>query len=338
MKKIVGILAAASVMAAAIFAADVNAKVRIDGKLFGLAADKSIESLSIKHASDEAWNPVLSMAVNGDVAGAEMSIYAGKYGPNGAWNKAYEIGIKTFKIWFSPLEGLKVNVGNVGANLNQETITYSKTDSGIDSEGYGISFNKDAIGVDLILAPGWENKWLSKADGQDIVINDTYFKFQYNGGDIGTINAMLYAKETFKNLKFGVGYKNTIAGITLFENVLGYFSEEKFKKVRSETYAQGNVDALLWQVWVPVDIPTVDGEKVSVGTIAKATYNLGVCSIYLYLETGNWLSENLVKTDAITVKPGVTGNVGAMGYEVAVEMKIKEQFELSVPVWFTVNF
>ena len=75
-----------------------------------------------------------------------------------------------------------------------------------------------------------------------------------------------------------------------------------------------------------------------VGTIAKATYNVGPCNIYLYLETANWLADNLAKGSEIIVKPGVTGNVGAMSYEVAVETKINDPFSLSVPVSFTVNF
>ena len=340
MKKIVGILSAAAVLAASVFAADVSAKVKLDGKLFGLNADKSIDAISIQHNSDESWNPVIAMSVNGDVAGAETSIYMGSWGPNGGWNKAYGMGIKTFKIWFSPLDGLKVNLGNVGTNLNQETIDWSSTQSGVDSEGYGINFNKDAIGIDLIFAPGWGNNWFSKADGQDANVAETYFKFQYNGGDIGTINAMFDAKDTFKTLKFGAGYKNNFSGITVFENVLGYVENEKFAKVRSETFASGNVDALSWAVWLPVDINLGDEVTVGVGTTAKATYNVGPCNIYLYIKTANWLSDNLAKgkDNEIIVKPGVTGNVGAMSYEVAVETKINDPFSLSVPVIFTVNF
>ena len=346
MKKIVGILSAAAILAASVFAADVSAKVKLDGSLFNLNADKSINALKIEHANSESWNPVIAMSVNGDVAGAETSLYIGKLitptGENGEgffdWNKGYTLGIKTFKIWFSPLDGLKVNLGNVETNLNQETINSSKTDSGVVSEGFGISYNKDAIGIDLILAPGWGNNWFSKADGQDASVAETYFKFQYNGGDIGTINAMFDAKDTFKTLKFGAGYKNTFSGITVFENVLGYVGNEKFTKVRSETFASGNVDALSWAVWLPVDINLGDKVTVGVGTIAKATYNAGPCSIYLYLEAADWLANNLAKGSAITVKPGVTGNVGTMSYEVAVETKINDPFSLSVPVKFTVSF
>ena len=52
------------------------------------------------------------------------------------------------------------------------------------------------------------------------------------------------------------------------------------------------------------------------------------------------MSDNLAKgkDNEIIVKPGVTGNVGAMSYEVAVETKINDPFSLSVPVSFTVNF
>ena len=334
MKKIVGILAGAAVLASSVFAADISAKVRLEGSLFKFNADKSMSAMEIEHAAPQHWNPVLSTSVNGDVAGAEVSFYAGTLEEGiGGWNKYYTIGAKTYKIWFSPMDGLKINLGNVGTNLNQEMIDWSNTDSGVDSEGYGLAFNKDAIGIDLILCPGWGNNWMNKADGGDLEIGTTYFKFNYNGGDIGTINAMLRANATFKDLAFGVGYKNTFSGITVFENVLGYMNNG-FNKVRSETYAQQSIDAFTWQLWVPVDF-TIEGSKVAVGTIAKLSYALDACTAYLYVKSGNWLADSL----GVEIKPGVTGSVGAMGWEVAADVNVAgSDVSFNVPVNFTVNF
>jgi len=351
MKKIVGIMAAAAVLATSVFAADVNAKVKLDGSLFKYNEKKAMSAVEIEHASDQSWNPVVAMSTNGDVAGAEVSFYAGSYVTNGGWNKAYAIGAKTYKIWFSPVEGLRINLGNVGTNLNQEMIDWSSTASGCDSEGYGLAYNSGAIGIDLILCPGWGNNWMSKADGADVAIGDTYFKFTYNGGDIGTINAMLYAKETFKDLTFGAGYKNNFNGITVFENVLGFY-KDKFYKVRSETYAQGNADALTWQVWLPVDINLGDKTTVNVGTTAKLSYRLDGVTPYIYFKADDFVNPSFDKTD-FEIKPGVTGNVGAMGWEVAVDMHVNYKWDdwstgskvpsvadffLNVPVTFTVNF
>ena len=65
MKKIVGILAAAAVLATSVFAADVSAKVKLDGKLLNVDTTKEkdgVSAVSIGHNTDESWNPVLNTA------------------------------------------------------------------------------------------------------------------------------------------------------------------------------------------------------------------------------------------------------------------------------------
>ena len=334
MKKIVGILAVAA-MATSMFAADVSAKVRLEGSLFKYdAGTKGISAMEIEHAANQNWNPVISLSTSGDVAGAEVSFYNGTFQSCGGWNSFYTVGAKVWKIWFSPIDGLKVKLGSLDASLNQEMIDWSNTKSGCDSQGYGLSYAKDAIAFDVFLMGGWDKAWMTKDDGADVAIGETYVKFQYNGGDIGTINAMLDAKNTFKDLTFGVGYKNTFSGITVFENVLGMVANEKFTTVRSETYAQGNVDAFAWAVWLPVDIDVNGGDPV-IGTIAKVSYALDACTPYLYVKSENWLSDPF----KVEIKPGVTGNVGAMAWEVAADINVAgSDVSFNVPVNFTVNF
>jgi hypothetical protein len=71
MKKIVGILAAAAVLATSVFAADITAKVRLDGSLFNYGTDGSISALKIMHNAGEAHNPILSWSYGDDKSGAD---------------------------------------------------------------------------------------------------------------------------------------------------------------------------------------------------------------------------------------------------------------------------
>ena len=122
MKKIVGILAAAAVLATSVFAADVSAKVKLDGKLLNVDTTKEkdgVSAVSIGHNTDESWNPVLNMAVSGDNYGASVGFYIGKwdYGEDPSkwqgWNHGYGAGLKECKIWFKPIDVLKFDVGRI---------------------------------------------------------------------------------------------------------------------------------------------------------------------------------------------------------------------------------
>ena len=76
MKKIVGILAAAAI-ATSVFAADVSAKVQLEGNLFKFNADKSISAFDIGKPSAQTWNPIFDLAVSNDKAGAKFRVATG---------------------------------------------------------------------------------------------------------------------------------------------------------------------------------------------------------------------------------------------------------------------
>ena len=98
MKKIIGILLAGALVTSA-FAADVSAKVKVDGSLFNLDKDGNVSALKVEHKS-EGWNPDLSLSINGDRAGASMSFYYGgdpatvnsKCEEAGCWNNGKDNG------------------------------------------------------------------------------------------------------------------------------------------------------------------------------------------------------------------------------------------------------
>ena len=219
MKKIVGILLAGA-MAFSAFAADVSAKVQLEGELFKFS-DGSMAALNIDKPSDQHWNPLLNVAVNGDKAGAEFAIFTGSEEAAGGWNKGKGVHVNRFKLWMSPIDGLKLNFGLFGTGLNQESILYSKSESNPEGYGYAVSYAANGFGLDLAFLPGWGAAWFSKAKGGDAAVAETVLKVEY-AADFGKINVLLDAKDTFETLKFGAGYANTFGGVQMFANVLGY--------------------------------------------------------------------------------------------------------------------
>ena len=336
MKKIVGIFAAAAVLATSVFAADISAKVQLEGNLFKYNADKSMSALDIAKPSDQAWNPIFNTSVSNDEAGAEFCVYTGNWEKEGGWNNAWAIGATNFKIWFKPADSIKLIFGHNAFNLNQEHITWSKTDSGVDSKGYSLNYAANGISIDLGLLPGWGNgeAWMKKADGGDVEIGTTAFKFQY-GADFGTVNAILVANSTFKELKFGAGYANNFSGINMFANVLGYMNDG-FNKVRIELYAEGNADALAWKVFPTCNINLKGDVTVEPGLLARIDYNFGAANFYLYIEDANLTK--IMKGSTLTIKPGLSGNIGGAGWDVALQFNVDDPISIAVPVVFSMGW
>ena len=350
MKKIVGIFAAAAVLATSAFAADVSAKVQLEGNLFKFNADKSISMFDINKPSDQAWNPIFKTSVGNDKAGASFGIYTGSLEKEGGWNKAWATGANNFKVWLSPMEGLKFIFGNNSFNLNQEHITWSKSDSGIDEQlGYSLNYSANGFSADLMLvSPISEDKdkdgnfkgykvspWMTKADGGDVVINKTGLKLQY-GADFGTVNAILVAENTFKTIKFGAGYANNFSGINIFANVLGYLADSDFNKLRVELYAEGNVDALAWKLFPVVEVYPNGDDKVEALLWARVDYALDGFGIYCQIEDEGLTK--IMKGKALIVQPGVKGNVGGAAWDVGVKFAIDDPIAVTVPVTISMEF
>jgi len=331
MKKIVGIFAAAAVLATSVFAADISAKVQLEGNLFKFGTDKSISMFDIDKPSDQHWNPVFNITTSTDNAGAEFVVYTGTLGSNGSWNKAFENGSNRFKIWMSPADGFKLIFGLNGFNLNQEHINWSKSDSGVEDYGYSLNYSANGLSIDFGVLPGWQTAWMSKADGGDVAIGKTGFKFQY-GADFGTVNAILVAENTFKTLKFGAGYANNFSGINIFANVLGYMADSNFNKLRAEIYAEGNADALAWKVFPVIEFSPNADDKVEALLYARIDYNFGAANFYLYIEDEGLTK--IMKGKPLVVKPGLSGNIGGAGWDVALKFDIDEKVGVSVPVVF----
>lgn len=355
MKKIVGILGTVALLTSSIFAADVSAKVNILGDIFNYDSKaKSMSALGIAEGG-QGWNPSFQMSVNGDNAGASMKFYDDK-GADGSVKSV------NYSIWFQPIDWLKVTVGNFSTNLNQETIDYSHTASGIDSNGYALTFTFGGFSADAFFAPGWSNSnfgwnryinssvFFSKTGNADAKFAEFYGKLAY-AANFGTLNA--YINTNQNSVKgahdFGVGYANTFGSVNFFTNVI--MNTPKFKDIgiiRAEVFAKTNIDGFGIATFVVGGYANksyneiakdklcagVPNEKAYVGATLKLTYGIGGYTPYVYLKDNNFLAE---KFD-MEAKIGCTGNVGLMYWDVGVDMYFNDNFKLDVPVSFTVTF
>ena len=351
MKKIVGILLAGALVVSA-FAADVSAKVVLEGELLNIN-DGKVNAFNIKKPGCQTWNPIMNLSVNGDRAGSEFCVFTGDLKKDiGGWQKGYSNFSSNYKIWVKPIDSLKLVFGHNGFNLNQETILYSKSYSGIDDIGYALNFAMNGFSLDFMMAQGWDDSWLSVVD-ENVNIAQTGIKAEY-AADFGKINGILVAKDTFKDLRFGVGYANTFSGVNIFANVLG-FVNNGFNALRVELFAKGNVDAFGWAVYPVLNVNLGDTAALDMTLIARADYRFNGITAYLVIGQDSANQYNpinggspaqgtyfgLVNNDKfnMTIAPGASGNIGGAGWDVSLKFDIgKEKVIVSVPVVFSMGW
>jgi len=207
MKKIVGILAAAALIATSVFAADVSAQVRIAGEIFAydgtaLNTDKdgktspagSFKMLRAATQSQPYWTPYITLSTSTDEAGAEVKFITGGDGTT-------DVSIDRSNVWFKPLDMLTIKAGFQGYNMNQEDIDWTNP-TGAEDWGYAVSYAQDAISVNVFAITG-NNGWFFQdavsAFGTDVepynyaLLKDIYVNGAYTA-DFGTISAMFEFK------------------------------------------------------------------------------------------------------------------------------------------------
>ena len=258
MKKIVGLLAAAAVLATSVFAADVSAKVRVGGKIFDMDATKTnkdgneatgfslFNADTVSHTYDA---PFATLSTSTDNAGGTVKFVGDENGINAG----------DVQVWFKPIDVLKIQAGSHDIAMNKETIDWTEHhgEQAYGTYGYSLGFAQDAISANVAFGTG-DNGWFfqdpiakynSDVEPLAAYINDLFVNFAY-GADFGTISAFFryqgkkwevgkkYAldpadgkikasdddsSKTFTpdTISFGAAYKNTIDALTFFVNVIG---------------------------------------------------------------------------------------------------------------------
>ena len=324
MKKIVGILLAGA-MAFSAFAADLTGGVRLAGELFSYnGTSEEVKGLMLKN-ENQFYHVPLTLSISSDRAGGTFKMC----------DKDSDTMISgDWAIWFKPMDMLQVNLGKIAKSMNTESITYTNRVLNYDSFGASLDVNVDAFSATLSVVPGKATYWMSKAKGAEVVLGELNLYAQY-AADFGTISAMLDFSENFDKISIAAGYKNTFGDITMFADAAVVLKENanKFYVDADVVYAK---DALNAQAYVLFDAPFegIAKDTIHVKTLAKVSYNLGSVTPYLQFSDDNILASSF----ACQIKPGVTGSVGIMNYEVAAQFDIAKKVNISVPVNFAVNF
>ena len=357
MKKIVGILAAAAVLATSVFAADVSAKVKLDGKLLNVDTTKEkdvVSAVSIGHNTDESWNPVLNMAVSGDNYGASVGFYIGKwdYGEDPSkwqgWNHGYGVGLKEWKIWFKPIDVLKFDVGRIDQGTNQESIDYDTRLFNYDEWGYRVGFSTNGFTLNVAFHQDHDQFWFS----QDGINGDAITKglnvFASYGADFGTILAFVDFNDTFRDIKAAAGYNNTFGDIRLFadagialdgtkdqESVFGAGFDVGFKYAKDAIYFEA------YARWFEDNFKSLgkEGDPMYLYFKAKFSYKLDPCTLFVYFKDENFMAKKF----ASTIKAGATGSVGSCNWECYAQIDTGkgdngDKLNFAIPVSFSVAF
>ena len=132
MKKIVGIMGAALMLASSVSAVDFAARVYMTGDVAGgnIAVEKDENGELTGETSgyvfklnetDQKDADALVLSVNGDKAGAQFQMW---YKYTGA--DPMDLGVRSTSLWFKPIDMVKVTVGDVSVKTYNEMIDYWK--------------------------------------------------------------------------------------------------------------------------------------------------------------------------------------------------------------------
>ena len=359
MKKIVGILAGAAVLASSVFALDASAAIKFNGSLFDLSFADGAKPTAIKLEEPKAQKghgqTGIDLNVSTDLAGATLIIGNG-YGGNN------NISYQGYKLWVKPADAVKVNFGMLDYCLNKESIDYAGCINGTGSEGIAADITVNALTINLILNPGFNNPWFDGSVIGNTAVMAKYaadfgtigvafigepqkavaakaasFKFDEATGTIKAVPAVAAAEgKSFAKNTISVGYSNNFDAVSMFADVAMVLTTE-LTNIKADAFAKGSVDAFSYAAYADFDFDVKASKVDAIDAKAKLSYALDACTPYLYVK-----GDNIQKDVEITVKPGVNFNIGAAGVEIAAEVKIPTaegaKGSLSVPFGVNLGF
>ena len=364
MKKIVGIIAAVA-MAASVFAVDFSAGARVEGDLFSYdGASKTFSALTLSQTNEDYHKP-FNFSVSGDRAGATVKIKT---------NGKATTDNSTYNIWFKPFDAVKVEFGSVSLAMHTETMGWYRRILNYDTWGYKASATFGGATVTLGLIPA--GTWLTTKGGKkaaydaaykkaydkyiednaadkenptaaektaadaagvlagnaardaakDLIVAETNLAVEYNA-DFGNIMAMVDFTDTFDTIKFAAGYKGSFDAFSFFVDYMFTKSGTNQNNITADIkYAQ---DAITFEAYTNVTLAS----KTAVQLVSRFSYAFDAFNSYLEFDSGNILAN---KFDA-TIKADVSGNLGALAWEVAAQYAIGAK-KFSVPFNVAISF
>ena len=335
MKKIVGIFAAAAVLATSVFAADVSATAKVKSTLFN-SKDGAISLLGTIENNQTAGHITLfTLSTSSDNAGGTV-----KY-----WGDGNKVVFGGYTVWYKPTDALKLSYKENALELFGDKYNgwYAHNVAGSNA-GYGLQIAADALTFDVVVKDGF----MTKAKDADPVIGQIGAKVSY-AADFGSIAAVfsyagesttpavaakkawkfndetgLYdhdakndtkAADAVKNpatIEIGAGFSGNFDAVGVVFNAGAKIAGET-TTVGINPSAGGSIDALGWALDVPVTLTLASETTTALGLNAKASYALDPAKFTLYFEDANLLADG---DFAAKIGCAIEGSVGAASWKV----------------------
>ena len=378
MKKIVGILSAAAVLATSVFALDISAMIQLDAELANFGKD-TVQLFKVKPwdpegGSDYVWR----FDVAGDQAGA--TVY--NFSPDKKDDVEHHIDyarVSEWSIWLKPIDVLKITVGNiVYESMGPRFGWWAKT---VRNAKYGFQCDLDfgPLQITAGLGGAYKGLWDSGTGMNTYWFDKDYVGLRklgqfwgggsYNVDGIGTFGASVnrgaqvnphgFAQTqawASTPLAFEVYYANMPWGETSWFADLALVMKEKnpyggaeedfgleLDRLTGQFYFEWHLDAFTLYV---VDVAEInfDSDAVDAGTIKlfKDGFELkasyALDSITPYVQIDGYG----IMDSALGVRLGVGFNIGACVIDAAVQTDLNWVSDfgvgVKVPVQFTLNF
>lgn len=366
MKKIITGIAALA-MLTSVFAVDFTAGFQLKGEVLSYDGNsKNIDVFKLSHENTKDDKPFI-FSISTDKVGGTLKFYDQSSVKFGTWNdKNYnnkvdegEVSYNAesvmmanyWNIWFKPLDMLKVDLGNHDTKLNCESITcWMGKVLGTSDWGIKATFSFDALSVSAMLNAGNGAYWASKPNKGDFSLGETALYASY-GADFGTISALFVAKDTFKDIAIGAGYKNTFGSITMFADAAFNYVDKKAAAYSKDSkrsnlavdadvkYAQDALSAEAYVKWSASDIENIKKDTMDIMLQAKVGYNVSGGTVYVKFVDKD-VFDFLKKSNLDTLELGFDGYMGAMSYNIAAKVSstYAGKINFSVPFWVRLGF
>ena len=356
MKKIITGIAALA-MLTSVFAVDFTAGFQLKGEALNYNGDKkNINVFKLAHENTKDDKPFI-FSISTDKVGGTLKFYDNSSVKFDTWNdKNYDGKVDAgetsydaqsvmmanyWNIWFKPLDMLKVDLGNHDTKLNCESITYWMGKVlGTSDWGIKATFSFDALSISAMLNAGNGAYWASKPNKGDFTLGETALYASY-GADFGTISALFVAKDTFKNIAIGAGYKNTFGSITMFADVAFNYVKDGLNTLAVDAdvkYAQDALSAEAYVKWDAKNIEDINKDTMAIMAQAKLGYN--VAGGQLYVKFVNLDILNFMDGGNLNqLELGFDGNMGTASYEIGAKLEtVNGKIKFSVPFWVRLGF
>ena len=331
MKKIITGIAALA-MLTSVFAVDFTAGFQLKGEVLSYDGNsKNIDVFKLSHDNTKDDKPFI-FSVSSEKAGGTLKFYD---------DAAGDIVANYWNIWFKPLDMLKVDLGNHDTKLNCESITWWRGKVLATSDwGIKATFNFDALSISAMLNAANGAYWASKPNGGDLALGETALYASYSA-DFGTISALFVAKDTFKDIAIGAGYKNTFGSITMFADAAFNYVKDGANTLAVDAdvkYAQDALSAEAYVKWSAADIKNIKKDTMAIMAQAKLGYNVAGGQLYVKfvdLDILNFMDGGNLNQ----LELGFDGNMGTASYEIGAKLEtVNGKIKFSVPFWVRLGF